>query len=894
MGGNSDLFDCDNDDYPFTYEFKVNKARKWSERFAALEGKFHHTGVVMPLFMSKWPKPKFAWHHPTHAAAGNNPALRGIMYLDGVTFANFDNRCNGLRDLVIRSNPKHDDVNWPIKMKNIKLLQVEETSKVFINRPLLGKINPGDCTDFDCDGMKKIIVWDTDGSFSGSPGSIIPDSAYEWDGNPKRGLGYYRVPKPMVTELNGDKIENADKMPNTGIYRGDNKCSWNTDWQAYKCTDINHRLMIIESMDRDTKVRRLSPIAVLADAGTNGYIDLVNGPQDFSCCSGYTCAERLSTFFTMVATGLEYEVMFTSIPPQNFRIHFLYNDGGDAIRAKIWFPKQQRYDIYVNGQFMEPNNKDFNSADYKLLPPDDSFIPALTETQGANYFDPNTGHLYLIVKGPSNIDIKTQPIVVLKMGITVPIENFFEENVVGNLAGLLGIDPSNIRVTNIVREGSVPGRKKRAADDGLGDIVGLEFAVGPPPSDTLHSFYPEAEPTTPDTSGTTINPAYTTVTQPGNTTTEFELPASHLDYDALVSIQGVVANAFQTGTLDLGIDGSNMTATSMEAPLVPPEAPPEYTSPEERAQVLELTWAEQVALNNSEQLQEYALKSFDVPEELGIAFQPEDVAEMQTIPKAFKIYAKDSKGKQVSELGDPTDPWQCTVTVQAGPGGSVMGTTTVSFMDGIATFDDIHIDQSGTGYILQFEISYPTTSIVGVMSDAFDVAGRPLGLKFTSESALIPQNSTFSVTATIWDDALDQAAETSVLTSLSWDCTIALTNGTVTGTTEVPVATGDNTVTFDDLMIAETGLAYDLSISCVSDDGITILDAVGAPFHVHDYPTSGLLQTTTTTFTFSGTYEKVKDILDKFPGSFDCTGCPSTGADQLYIIPLDPVFSPLT
>ena len=33
------------------------------------------------------------------------------------------------------------------------------------------------------------------------------------------------------------------------------------------------------------------------------------------------------------------------------------------------------------------------------------------------------------------------------MGVTVPIENFFEANVVGNLASLLGIDPANIRVT---------------------------------------------------------------------------------------------------------------------------------------------------------------------------------------------------------------------------------------------------------------------------------------------------------------------------------------------------------------------------------------------------------------------------------------------------------------
>jgi len=138
---------------------------------------------------------------------------------------------------------------------------------------------------------------------------------------------------------------------------------------------------------------------------------------------------------------------------------------------------------------------------------------------------------------------------------------------------------------------------------------------------------------------------------------------------------------------------------------------------------------------------------------------------MQTIAKPIKIYAKDSKGKQVTELGDPTDPWQCTVSVQSGPGGSVMGTTTVSFIDGIATFDDIHIDQSGTGYILQFDISYPSTSIVGAMSETFDVAGRPLGLMFTTESALIAQNTTFSVTATIWDDALDQPADTSVLTA---------------------------------------------------------------------------------------------------------------------------------
>ena len=61
--------------------------------------------------------------------------------------------------------------------------------------------------------------------------------------------------------------------------------------------------------------------------------------------------------------------------------------------------------------------------------------------------DPWTGHLHVIIIGPATVDVKTQPVVVLKMGVTVPKENFFEANVVGNLASLLGIDPANIQVT---------------------------------------------------------------------------------------------------------------------------------------------------------------------------------------------------------------------------------------------------------------------------------------------------------------------------------------------------------------------------------------------------------------------------------------------------------------
>ncbi len=43
----------------------------------------------------------------------------------------------------------------------------------------------------DCDAMKKNLLTDKDGSFLGSPGTVISQSEFEW-GSQKRGLGDFR------------------------------------------------------------------------------------------------------------------------------------------------------------------------------------------------------------------------------------------------------------------------------------------------------------------------------------------------------------------------------------------------------------------------------------------------------------------------------------------------------------------------------------------------------------------------------------------------------------------------------------------------------------------------------------------------------------------------------
>lgn len=92
-------------------------------------------------------------------------------------------------------------------------------------------------------------------------------------------------------------------MYSLGVVRNQT-CQYRAAWQAYECLDLDYQMLIIESMDDDTEIRRISPVAILGyDDDRNGYIDLINGPQDHGWCSGYTCRKRLSTFQALVITG---------------------------------------------------------------------------------------------------------------------------------------------------------------------------------------------------------------------------------------------------------------------------------------------------------------------------------------------------------------------------------------------------------------------------------------------------------------------------------------------------------------------------------------------------------------------------------------------------------------
>lgn len=58
-----------------------------------------------------------------------------IIYILDSTFVGFKNVCSGETNVIFITNPLNEDLQHPIHVKNIQLVDTTEQSKIFIHRP---------------------------------------------------------------------------------------------------------------------------------------------------------------------------------------------------------------------------------------------------------------------------------------------------------------------------------------------------------------------------------------------------------------------------------------------------------------------------------------------------------------------------------------------------------------------------------------------------------------------------------------------------------------------------------------------------------------------------------------------------------------------------------------
>ena len=98
---------------------------------------------------------------------------------------------------------------------------------------------------------------------------------------------------------------------------------------------------------------------------------------------------------------------------------------------------------------------------------------------------------------------------------------------------------------------------------------------------------------------------------------------------------------------------------------------------------------------------------------LGFLTQPTTVTAGQNITPAVRVAVQDANGNTVSGATD-----QITLTIGTNPGGGTLsGTAVANAVNGVATFANLSINRTGTGYTL----AAAATGLTGDISAAFNV-----------------------------------------------------------------------------------------------------------------------------------------------------------------------------
>jgi hypothetical protein len=196
--------------------------------------------------------------------------------------------------------------------------------------------------------------------------------------------------------------------------------------------------------------------------------------------------------------------------------------------------------------------------------------------------------------------------------------------------------------------------------------------------------------------------------------------------------------------------------------------------------------------------------------------QPTNAVAGSTITPSVTVQVEDASGNV--ETGD--NATTVTLAIGTNPGGGTLsGTTTRTVASGVATFNDLSINKTGTGYTLNATSSpaHGTTA-----SSAFNITvGAATQLVFTQQPTNTAAGATMTPSVTVAVEDANGNVETGDTTTT---VTLAIgTNaggGTLSGTLTKTVASG--VATFNNLSIDKTGTGYTLSATSSPAHGTTV------------------------------------------------------------------------
>lgn len=173
----------------------------------------------------------------------------------------------------------------------------------------------------------------------------------------------------------------------------------------------------------------------------------------------------------------------SSVQPDMMRFFMLDADVNDCVVVVLYYLNPNRIDVYLHGgvQNVLPTNGIRENGVFKLLNDDGvDYIPTCASDAGSNYIDRNARLLYFVLKGTEEVVLKRANVVLVSFGLPAMSESdFYDSNLIENLAAMLNIPLNRVRVVEIISESSTGRRKRRNTDS---TTVILEIGEDPAPS----------------------------------------------------------------------------------------------------------------------------------------------------------------------------------------------------------------------------------------------------------------------------------------------------------------------------------------------------------------------------------------------------------------------------
>jgi alpha-tubulin suppressor-like RCC1 family protein len=230
--------------------------------------------------------------------------------------------------------------------------------------------------------------------------------------------------------------------------------------------------------------------------------------------------------------------------------------------------------------------------------------------------------------------------------------------------------------------------------------------------------------------------------------------------------------------------------------------------------------------------------AFSVAAKLAFVTQPSNVTTSAIMTPAVRVAVQDASGATVTTATNIV-----TLSISTNPGGAILGgTVSAAAVAGIATFSNLTLNQSGTGYILAAAASGLTTGNSGTFNVV--TVGPATKLAFTVQPSNVVAGASIAPAIQV---AVQDASGVTV-TSSTATITLAIAadsnpgGSTINGGSSVTAVASGGVATFSTVSLNRTGVGYRLvasanSVSSATSNTFTVAAGTAGGLNFLQQPT---------------------------------------------------------